>query len=183
MIFYKVIKKIGQEYVNKIKEISGKNEKVTDKLPINFKWIGFIKLILPNSKIIHCTRNPKDICISIYKNYFTNAELNYAYDIEELVNFYNLYEDLMKFWKNNLPGFITEIKYEDLIKNPKKEIPKLIKNCNLSWNENCIKFYNNKRAIKTASDVQVRNKIYTSSIDSWKNYERYLKRDFAKLKY
>ena len=176
-------KKIGQEYVNKIKEISGKNEKVTDKLPINFKWIGFIKLVLPNSKIIHCTRNPKDICISIYKNYFTNAELNYAYDFEELVNFYNLYEDLMQFWKNNLPGFITEIKYEDLIKNPKKEIPKLIKNCNLAWNKSCIKFYNNKRAIKTASDTQVRKKIYRNSMDSWKNYEKYLKENFAKLKY
>ena len=176
-------KKIGQEYVNKIKEISGKNEKVTDKLPINFKWIGFIKLVLPNSKIIHCTRNPKDICISIYKNYFTNAELNYAYDFEELVNFYNLYKDLMQFWKNNLPGFITEIKYEDLIKNPKKEIPKLIKNCNLAWNKSCIKFYNNKRAIKTASDTQVRKKIYRNSMDSWKNYEKYLKENFAKLKY
>jgi len=177
----KNFRKIGQEYINKVKEISEKNERVTDKLPINFKWIGFIKLILPNSKIIHCIRNPKDTCISIYKNFFTNTELNYAYNFGELVNFYNLYENLMKFWKKNLPEFITEIKYEDLIRNPKKEIPKLIKNCNLSWNESCIKFYNNKRAIKTASDVQVRNKIYTSSIDSWKNYEKYLKKDLAKL--
>jgi hypothetical protein len=89
----------------------------------------------------------------------------------------------MKFWKKKLPGFITEIKYENLIRSPKIEIPKLIKNCNLSWNKNCIKFYNNKRPIKTASDVQARSKIYTNSIDSWKNYEKYLKGDFAKLKY
>jgi len=179
----KNFRKIGQEYIDKIREISGKSERVTDKLPINFKWIGFIKLILPNSKIIHCIRNPKDTCISIYKNYFTNDELNYAYNFEELIDFYNLYEDLMKFWRKNLPEFITEIKYEDLIRNPKKEIPKLIKNCNLDWNENCIKFYNNKRAIKTASDTQARSKIYTSSIDSWKNYEKYLKKNFVELKY
>ena len=179
----KNFKKIGQEYINEIKNLSGKSTRVTDKLPINFKWIGFIKLILPNSKIIHCIRNPKDTCISIYKNFFTNTELNYAYNFGELVDFYNLYESLMKFWKKSFPGFITEIKYERLIRNPKKEIPKLIKNCNLSWNKKCIKFYNNKRSVKTASDVQVRNKIYTSSIDSWKNYEKYLKKDFTKLKY
>lgn len=176
-------RKIGQEYINKIKKIAGKSLRVTDKLPINFKWIGFIKLILPNSKIIHCIRNPKDTCISIYKNYFTNTELNYAYNFEELVDFYKLYSDIMKFWKKNLSEFITEIKYENLIRNPKKEIPKLIKNCNLSWNESCIRFYNNKRAIKTASDSQVRNKIYSSSIDSWKNYDKYLKKDFENLEY
>ena len=89
----------------------------------------------------------------------------------------------MQFWKNNLPGFITEIKYEDLITNPKKEIPKLIKNCNLTWNKSCIKFYNNKRPIKTASDTQVRKKIYRNSMDSWKDYEKYLNENFAKLKY
>ena len=175
-------KTIGQVYINKIKKMSGGNERVTDKLPINFKWIGFIKLILPNSKIIHCTRNAKDTCASIYKNYFTSAELNYAYNLKELIDFYNLYLDLMEFWKKNIPGFIIEVKYENLINSPKKEISKLIKNCNLNWNENCVKFYNNQRAIKTASDTQVRNKIYTSSIDSWKNYKKYLKEDFAKLK-
>lgn len=177
------LKKIGNEYIYKINKISGKSERVTDKLPINFKWIGFIKLILPNSKIIHCVRNSRDTCLSIYKNFFTSTELNYAYDLEELVDFYNLYADLMKFWKKNFPKFITEIKYEDLIKNPKKEIPKLIKNCNLSWDENCMNFYNNKRAIKTASDVQVRKQIYTSSIDSSRNYDKYLKKNFVKLKY
>ena len=177
----KNFRRIGQKYIDEIKRISGKSERVTDKLPINFKWIGLIKLILPKSKIVHCARNSKDTCISIYKNFFTSTDLNYAYNFEELVNFYKLYESLMEFWKKNLPGFITEIKYEDLIKNPKIEIPKLIKDCNLSWNENCLKFYNNKRAIKTASDTQVRNKIYTSSINSWKNYNQYFKKDFAKL--
>ena len=98
----KNFKKIGQEYINKIQKISGKSERITDKLPINFKWIGFIKLILPKAKIVHCIRNSKDTCLSIYKNYFTNIELNYAYDLDELVGFYNLYDDLMKFWRKPL---------------------------------------------------------------------------------
>ena len=97
----KYLSVIAQKYLDKIREISKNSKRVTDKLPINFKWIGFIKVMLPNSKIIHCVRNPKDTCISIYKNYFTNSELNYAYDFDELVAFYNLYNDLMKFWKRN----------------------------------------------------------------------------------
>ena len=179
------LKEIGYEYINKINKIpkESNSERVTDKLPINFKWIGFIKLILPKSKIIHCVRNSKDTCLSIFKNFFTNTELNYAYNFVELVNFYNLYGDLMNFWRKNIPGFIIDVKYENLVKNPKKEIPKLVKNCNLSWNKKCIDFYNNKRIIKTASDVQARNQIYTSSINSWKNYEKYLKRYLTKLKY
>ena len=173
---------ISLEYIEKIKKISKKSLYITDKLPINFKWIGLIKLILPKSKVIHCVRNSKDICISIYKNYFTNTELNYAYDLDELVSFYNLYNDLMNFWEKSFPNFIIQIKYEELIKNPKKEIPKLIKKCNLSWDEKCIKFYDNKRTVKTASDTQVRNKIFKSSVDSWKKYEKYVKKNFSSLK-
>ena len=176
-------KTIGNEYLKEIKKLSKKNKKVTDKLPINFKWIGFIKLILPNSKIIHCVRDPKDVCMSIYKNFFANIDLNYAYNLDEVVSFYNLYNDLMSFWKKSLPEFITEVRYENLVDNPAKEIKKLIKNCDLKWNNNCIKFYNNKRPIKTASDTQVREKMYKSSINSWKNYKKYLEKSFAKLEY
>jgi LPS sulfotransferase NodH len=119
--------------------------------------------------------------MSIYKNYFTNIELNYAYNFDELVEFYKMYKDLMEFWSHYFSKDIVTIKYEDLIKNPKKEIPKLIDNCGLNWEINCLKFYNNKRVIKTASDTQVRNKIYKSSINTWKNYQKYLTKGFKKL--
>jgi len=172
------LKSIGQEYINDLKNISNDSERITDKLPINFKWIGLIKLILPNSKIVHCVRNPKDNCISIFKNYFNNPQLNFAYNLEEISEFYNLYNDLMKYWKKTLPKFIINIKYEKIIQNPEQQIRNLLKSCNLSWNSNCLKFYDNKRAIKTASDTQARKKIYKSSIDSWKNYEKYLGKFF-----
>ena len=172
---------IESNYLDKIKNISKNSKRVSDKLPINFKWIGFIYLILPKSKIIHCVRNPKDTCLSIYKNYFTNNELNYAYNINEVVEFYKLYQNLMDFWKKNIPDFIIDIEYEKLIKYSKKEIINLIKECNLRWNDNCVKFYNNKRQIKTASDTQARKKIYSNSINSWKNYKKYFEKDFIKL--
>ena len=176
-----ILKNISREYINNLKKISDNSERVTDKLPINFKWIGLIKILLPNSQIIHCKRNPKDNCLSIFKNYFTSRRLNFAYSLNEISEFYNLYHDLMNHWKNILPKFIFEIKYEKIINNPKKEIRILLESCNLDWNENCLKFYNNKRLVKTASDVQIRKKIYTSSVNIWKNYEKHLKKIFEIL--
>ena len=177
----KTLKKIAKDYLTKLNNLSNKHEKVTDKLPINFKWIGLIKLILPNSKIVHCTRNSRDICFSIFKNYFINPQLNFACNLEDIVYFYNLYNDLMKYWKKTLPEFIYELNYEKIINNPESEIRGLIKFCDLDWNSKCLEFYNNKRVIKTSSDTQVRRKIYKTSINSWKNYEDNLKDKFRKL--
>ena len=176
------LKKIGDEYITKIKDISKESERVTDKLPINFLYIGFIKLILPKSKIIHCYRNSKDNCLSIFKNQFSSGKIKFAYEMGEIVDYYNLYNDLMKYWNNLLPNFIFNIKYENLISDTKDEIKNLLSFCDLNWSNDCLNFYNNKRQIKTASDVQARRRIYTSSIDSWRNYEKYLSKYFTKLK-
>jgi len=177
----KILRKIRTEYTNEIKKISSSYNYITDKLPINFKWIGFIKLIFPESKIIHCIRDPRDNCLSIFKNYFTSDELNYAYNIDELVQFYNIYKDLINYWKNKSNNIFTDVHYEKLIKNSDNQIKTIIKSCGLIWNDSCLKFYNNKRPVKTASDTQVRNKIYSSSLNLWKNYEKYLFKNFKKL--
>ena len=172
---------IGSEYINKTKKISNNSKIITDKLPVNFKWIGFIKLILPNAKIIHCKRNSKDTCLSIYKNYFTNPQLNFSYKLNEIVEYYKQYLDLMNHWKNTLHEFIYDIEYENLLNDSKKEIKSLLKHCELDWDKNCLEFYNNKRPIKTASDAQARSKFYKTSLNSWKNYEIFLKDAFKNL--
>ena len=102
--------------------------------------------------------------------------------MSEVVEYYNLYDDLMKYWSLLLPDFIYNIKYENLVLDTKKEIQNLLNNCDLDWSNDCLNFYNNKRQIKTASDTQARNKIYSSSINSWKNYEKYLNEYFTKLR-
>jgi len=175
------LKRMGQEYIDKVKNISKNSEKITDKLPINFKWVGLIKLILPNAKIIHCVRNPKDTCLSIYKNYFPNYDLNFAYNLNELTAYYKEYFYLMRYWKKNIKDFVIDIHYEDIVSNPEKNIRYLLKICKLNWDKKCLKFYENKRAIKTASDIQARGRIYISSINSWKKYKKYLDKDFKKL--
>ncbi len=176
-----VFKNIADSYVGELKKISNSSIKVTDKLPINFMWIGLIKSILPNAKVIHCYRNPKDNCFSIYKNFFVNPKLNFAYDINDIIKYYKLYEDLMNYWRKTLSNFIINIKYEDIIINPKNNIQNLLKSCDLSWDDRCLKFYDNKRLIKTASDTQARKKLYKTSIDSWKYYKKFIEKDFKKI--
>lgn len=173
--------KIGKKYISKIKNLSNFKDRITDKLPVNFKWVGLIKLILPNSKIIHCTRNSRDVCLSIYKNYFINPQLNFSYSLEEIVDYYNLYDDLMKHWNKILPDFIINVKYENIVSDPSDQIKILLKKCNLNWDSNCLKFYNNKRLIKTSSDTQARKKIYKTSLNSWINYKKNLDIFFKNL--
>ena len=102
--------------------------------------------------------------------------------MNETVSYYNFYFDLMNHWKKILPNFIYDIKYENLISNTKKEIEKLLIYCDLDWSNDCLNFYNNDRPVKTASDTQVRKKIYRSSVNSWENYDKYLSTYFNKLK-
>ena len=87
----------------------------------------------------------------------------------------------MNFWNKLIPDFILNLKYEDLIKDTKKEVKKLLNFCELPWDDNCLEFYKNKRPIKTASDTQVRSKIYNTSVNKWKKYEKYLKKYYDKL--
>ena len=175
------LEKIGEKYIKNLKALSPVSKKISDKLPINFKWIGLIKLILPNSKIIHCNRNSKDVCLSIFKNYFVSDKLKYAYNLKELTEFYKLYSNLMKHWEKTLPKFIYNIKYENIIHNPDREFKRLLKACDLGWDANCLKFYENKRAVNTASDTQVRKKIYKTSLHSWKKYKKFINKFFQKL--
>ena len=162
---------MGESYIESL-NIGDKKEKlITDKMPYNFKLIGLIKLILPGAKIINCIRDPRDNCMSIYKMFFPAKGHFYGYDLEELGHYFNLYRDIIKFWQELLPNFVYDLKYESLIINQKEETIKLLDFCNLAFEENCLEFHQNKRPIKTASILQVKQPIYRSSINSWKNYE------------
>ena len=171
---------MGEKYLSKMRNISDNFERSTDKMPENFFWIGFIKILFPNAKVIHCVRDPKDNCLSLYKNIFDESQ-NWTYNKSNIFNYYKNYYELMNFWKKKLPNFIFDCKYENLINNSKVEIKKLLDFCDVSWNDNCLKFYNSKRAIKTVSVAQVRQPLYKSSISSSKNFEFYLSDLFIKL--
>jgi len=144
---------------------------VTDKMPDNFLNIGLIRKLLPEAKIIHCKRHPIANCLSIYKAFFTaKGSHKYAYDLKELAEYHNFYEDLMAHWRQVIPGQFYEVKYEDLTKNQEYESRKLVEYCGLGWEETCLEFYRSKRKIKTASAFQVRQPMSTKSVDLWKQY-------------
>ena len=174
------IENLTNDYLNFVEKFELHSSKYTDKAPLNFIWIGFIKIFFPNSKIIHCVRESKDNILSLYKNSF-DEHLNFTYDFDDLFVFYKEYLELMDFWKKKFPDTIYDAVYEKIINEPKNEIEKLLKYCDLEYEENCLKFYNNKRLIKTVSSSQARKPIYNSSVSSFRNYEKYFKDIFLKL--
>jgi len=164
---------MGSEYIGRIRGFSGNALFITDKMPYNFIRIGLIKAILPNSKIIHCKRDPMDNCLSIFKNDFQGMH-GYAYDMTELGQYYNLYLDLMDHWHTVLPGFIHTIEYEELVADQRGRTQLLLDFCGLHWDDACLNFHKNKRIVSTASLAQVRRPIYTDSVALWKRYGKRL---------
>ncbi len=173
-------KQIAKDYINYVEKFESSSIIYTDKAPLNFIWIGIIKILLPNSKIIHCQRNSKDNILSLYKNDFDDR-LNFTYDSKDLFNFYKEYLELMNLWKSNLNKEIYDIKYENIVSNPENEIDKLLKFCGLDFEKECLNFYNNIRPIKTVSSAQARQPLYNKSISSYKNFEKYMKEIFDKV--
>lgn len=165
------LKIISNLYISELNKISKGKDYVTDKMPLNFKLIGLIYHSFPNAKIIHCVRDGRDTCLSIYKNNFGTDKLAWAYDQHELSSFFNLYVDYMKLWKNLFGNFIYDFRYELIIDDTEKQIKSLLNFCGLDFEESCLNFYKNKRAVQTVSTMQVRQPIYSSSVKAWKKYE------------
>ncbi len=165
--------KLGSDYLEKIRNYSASANYVTDKMPNNFKMIGFIRMILPGAKVVHCMRDPMDNCLSIFKNYFSGTH-KYAYDMTEIGQYYKLYLDLMNHWQKTIPGFIYNVRYEALVSEQEEQTRKLLAYCKLPWDKNCLSFHKTKRVIATASTIDVRRPIYSDSIQLWKKYETHL---------
>ena len=166
---------IRKQYSNSLERFYANEKVITDKWILNFKTIGFILSAFPESKIVHLKRDARATCWSIYKHYFSDEGNRWAYDYQDLARFYKSYLGLMDYWHNLFPGKIYDISYEDLTSNQEKETRNLLKYCDLDWDENCLNFYTNTRAVKTASAVQVRNKMYQGSSDVWRQYSEHLK--------
>ncbi|HIL86459.1 MAG TPA: sulfotransferase family protein [Candidatus Marinimicrobia bacterium] len=166
---------IREEYLDMLSQFNTSENIITDKLPLNFQYIGFIFSAFPDAKIVHLKRDARATCWSNYKYYFKNKENGYSYNFDDLSRFYGLYIDLMDFWHELYPNQIYDMCYEDLTINQEEETRKLLEYCELDWDENCLNFHTNKRAVKTISTLQVRQKMYQGSSKAWKKYEVHLK--------
>ncbi|MDR6265315.1 sulfotransferase [Roseobacter sp. N2S] len=148
--------------------------RVVDKMPGNFFNVGLIKTLFPNAKIINTVRDPRDNCFSIYKNFFDTYAHQYAYDQVELARFANSYKQMMNRWDELFPDQIYHVSYEALVADQEGESRKLLDYLGLEWQDSVLEFHKTKRAVRTASVNQVRQKIYRSSVKSWQNYAPYL---------
>lgn len=164
----------GKGYLEQIDLLDHQYSRMTDKMPFNMMMIGLIKIALPNAKIIHCVRDAKDTCLSIYKQNFTTANYRFAYDLKSVGQFHKEYQLLMKHWHKVLPGAIYDVNYEALTHNPEIEIRKLLRACDLEWQQECLNFDKSAGPIKTASSYQARQPMYTSSVKLWEKYKDYL---------
>lgn len=149
---------IGDHYLQPLASLAPEALRITDKLPINLKYIGLIHLCLPHARIIHCRRDA----------------VEFSYDLADLGRYYRLYERLMEHWQAVLPGKLLDLPYEDLVDDLEGTARRMVEFCGLDWDENCLEFHKTDRAVKTASDVQVRRPIYNTSIGLWRRYEQQL---------
>ena len=168
------IQSIVNSYFSKISFINTNKSNILDKNPLNFQWLGFIKILFPNSKIIHCTRNLKDTALSIYKNAFDINSIVWSNNQDDLVKYISIYLDLMRFWEKKLSNFIYKLNYEKLVENKEEEIQKILNFCELEWEEDCLNFNEKASPIKTVSVTQARKPIYKTSLNSYEKYFIYL---------
>lgn len=174
IITNEIVSSIRSQYIESLINLNIKEATITDKWPLNFRYIGFILSAFPNAKIIHSKRDSIATCWSIYKHFFSDNANGWAYNLDDIADFYLLYDDLMSFWHELYPGRIFDLSYEDLTANQELETRKLIEYCGLDWDKNCLDFHKNKRVVGTASVSQVRMEMFQGSSENWKKYKQYL---------
>lgn len=145
----------------------------TDKLPNNFPHVGLLHLILPNAKVINARRHPLDSCLGSYKQLFGQGQ-HFTYDMFELAEYYRQYHAVMSHWHAVLPGKVLDVHYEETVMDFEAQVKRILAFCGLPFEEQCLRYYETERAVKTASSEQVRQPIYRGALGKWRRYEEHL---------
>ncbi|MGB2041622.1 MAG: sulfotransferase [Porticoccaceae bacterium] len=164
---------IGQKYIDRTLKYRSGSPRFIDKNPNNFIYAGLLKLILPEAKIINARRHPLDSCFGSYKQLFASGQ-PFSYDLTELGEYYLQYQALMDHWHQVMPGAVLDVDYEMVVADLDTQVRRILDYCELPFEESCLRFHETDRAVRTASSEQVRQPIYASSVNLWKNYEPYI---------
>ena len=141
----------------------------TDKMPNNFPLLGLAHLALPNAKIIDARRHPLDSCLGCYKQLFAKGQ-HFTYDLEDLGHYYRHYDAMMRHWGDVMPGRILTVHYEDTVTDLEGQVRRILAHCGLPFEPACVRFFETRRAVRTASSEQVRQPIYTEALGKWRQY-------------
>ncbi len=167
------LKKLGQAYIDDTRYHRADAPFFIDKMPNNFRHIALIKLILPNAKIIDARRHPMACCFSGFKQLFAEGQ-EFTYGLEQIGTYYKDYVDLMDHWDEVLPGQILRVQYEDVVDDTPAQVSRILDYLELPFEQACLDFHETKRSVKTASSEQVRQPIYKSGLEQWRNFEPWL---------
>jgi tetratricopeptide (TPR) repeat protein len=168
------LQQLGAAYDARLAALAPRAQHVVDKLPANFLLLGLIHLALPQARIIHIQRDPVDTCLSCYSHLFT-ADIGYSYDLGELGRYYSAYQALMEHWRSVLPvGTMLELDYEALVADFDGEARRMIAYCGLEWDQACVSFHANPRAVHSLSATQVRQPLYATSVGRARAYDVWL---------
>lgn len=169
-----MLRQLGADYLASLSAKAPGAARIVDKTLTNVFCAGLIHLTFPKARIVHVLRDPMDTCFSMYSQFFLGTA-NFAYDLGELGRAYRTYQHVMDYWREVLPpDTILEIRYEALVENFEAEVRRLIAFCGLEWEESCLRFYETKRAVRTASAVQVRQPLFKEAVGRWKLYAEWL---------
>jgi Sulfotransferase family len=167
------VRRLADPLAKAFQNLAGPGERVVTKMPEDFWDLGLIAMLLPEARIIHCTRHPIDTCLSCYMQNF--VRLAYATSLDNLAAVYRLYRQIMEHWRGLLPTSTScDISYEELVGRPEETIRRLCGFCGLKFEENCLRFHENPRRVDTASRWQVRRPLYAASIGRWEHYREFL---------
>jgi tetratricopeptide (TPR) repeat protein len=168
------LRALGERYLERTR-IQRKTDRpfFIDKMPNNWAHVGLIQLILPNARIVDARRHPLSCCFSAFKQHFARGQ-GFTYDLDDLGRYYRDYVALMAHFDAVLPGRVHRVHYEHMVEDTEGEVRRLLAWCGLDYDERCLRFYENERAVRTASSEQVRSPIYRHGVDHWRNYEPWL---------
>ncbi len=165
---------VRQGYLGALEGLPEQAPVITDKMPSNLTWVGLILTAFPEAKVIHLNRDPMAVGWSIYRHYFSQDGNGHACDLTDIGRYYRLQQDLMAFWHGLFPGQILDLNYEALTEDQEGQTRALLDWCGLDWEDACLKFHETPGLVRTASSVQVRQKMYRGSSEEWRKYEEFL---------
>ena len=165
--------RFGQQFIDETQVYRSSAPHFIDKMPNNFFHIGLIKLILPNAKIIDARRHPMACCFSGFKQLWGEGQ-EFSYGLKEIGTYYRQYVRLMEHWDEVLPGFVLRVHHEDVVDDLEGQVRRLLDFCGLPFEPACLDFHKTDRTVRTPSAEQVRQPIYRSGLDQWRNFEHYL---------
>jgi tetratricopeptide (TPR) repeat protein len=165
----------GRRYLKKVESLAGSEPlRIVDKRLGNSTWVGLLDAALPGCRFIHTRRHPVNACLSAYRLFF-GPEVPFSYDLRDLGRTYRAYHELMRYWSGLIPAErLLHIRYEEMLADPETHVRRVLSFIKLPWNDACMRYFENKRIVQTASSVQVRRPVYQTPIDAWRRYERYL---------